>query len=240
MSPSPVRRILSVVTRRFIVAFVVGGSVLAAVVGCHRAPPTERASDSAPIAVSNASTNLLLTWIDDRGEFHVESSPSAVPEEGRATVRVVDPSRDVAADGTVTVADLRAPNADGTYPVRTVPRDEFEAAAVERRKQHGEVLVPKAAASASLGEAASASMPTVIVYGASWCGACHDAQAYLKKRGIPFVEKDIEADPNAAREMQTKLASVRKPGGSIPVIDVGGHILVGFDPKSIDRALAGS
>lgn len=227
-------------TRRFVVALV-GGSVLSLAIGCHRSPPTEQASDAAPIVVSSASTNLLLTWIDDRGEFHVESSPSAVPEEARATVRVVDPSRDVAADGTVTVADLRAPNADGTYPVRTVPRAEFEAAAVERRKQHGEILAPKAAASALPGEAAaSATMPTVIVYGASWCGACHDAQAYLKKRGIPFVEKDIEADPNAAREMRTKLASVRKPGGSIPVIDVGGRILVGFDPKGIDRAIKGS
>jgi len=63
---------------------------------------------------------------------------------------------------------------------------------------------------------------TMIVYGASWCGACHEAMAYMKKKGIPFVEKDIEKDPGAEREMRSKLAHAGMNTGSIPILDVRG------------------
>ena len=78
----------------------------------------------------------------------------------------------------------------------------------------------------------------MIIYGASWCGPCHQAAAYLKRRGIHFVEKDIEEDGNAAREMRSKLSNAGMRGGSIPVIDVRGKLLVGFDERAVDRALA--
>ena len=77
----------------------------------------------------------------------------------------------------------------------------------------------------------------MIIYGASWCGPCHQAAAYLKGRGIDFVEHDIEKDSSAAREMQGKLAKAGKHGGSIPVLDVRGRILVGFDQRAVDQAL---
>ena len=77
----------------------------------------------------------------------------------------------------------------------------------------------------------------VIIYGASWCGPCHQAAAYLKKRGVPFVEKDIEQDSASRREMQAKLAKAGMRGGSIPVLDVRGKILVGFDARAVDQAL---
>jgi glutaredoxin len=78
----------------------------------------------------------------------------------------------------------------------------------------------------------------VIIYGAEWCGACHQAAAYLRRKGIPFIEKDIEKDPQAAREMQGKLRSAGvRNGGSIPVIDVRGKVMVGFSPGAVDEAL---
>ncbi|HWL84840.1 MAG TPA: glutaredoxin domain-containing protein, partial [Polyangiaceae bacterium] len=77
----------------------------------------------------------------------------------------------------------------------------------------------------------------VIIYGAEWCGACHQAAAYLRAKGIPYVEKDIEADHGAAREMQTKLAKAGLNGGSIPVLDVRGKVMVGFNPHVVDEAL---
>ncbi|OJY31644.1 MAG: hypothetical protein BGO98_16390 [Myxococcales bacterium 68-20] len=77
----------------------------------------------------------------------------------------------------------------------------------------------------------------MIIYGASWCGPCHQAAAYLKQRGVPFIEKDIEQDGGAAREMQAKLATAGMRGGSIPVLDVRGKVLVGFDERAVDRAL---
>ena len=37
--------------------------------------------------------------------------------------------------------------------------------------------------------------------------------------------------------MQAKLQQAGKRGGSIPVLDVRGKILVGFDPGAVDAAL---
>jgi glutaredoxin len=79
--------------------------------------------------------------------------------------------------------------------------------------------------------------PAVIVYGASWCGACHQAMAYMKKKGIAFVEKDIEKDTGAEREMRSKLARAGINTGSIPILDVHGKIIVGFSEEALDKAL---
>lgn len=79
--------------------------------------------------------------------------------------------------------------------------------------------------------------PATILYGASWCGACQMARSYLEKKGVAFIEKDIEEDSNAAWELRAKLARARIPLGSIPVLDVRGRLLVGFSELAIDQAL---
>ena len=61
--------------------------------------------------------------------------------------------------------------------------------------------------------------------------------AYMKRKGISFIEKDIEKDPGAAREMEAKLSKNGLRGGSIPVMDVRGTIMVGFDPERVEAAL---
>ena len=201
--------------------------------GCKKPPP---ASEVVVLpVVTDASTDLLLTWIDDKGEFHVEQKVTDVPVGSRDVVRVADPVKDPPKLDDVFVADLGNPGAAGAYPVRTMSRAEFEKVAVERRQKsgNGTILAPKGAESAP----PAAARPAVIIYGASWCGPCHQAAAYLKKRGVPFIEKDIEEDRGAAREMQAKLASAGIRGGSIPVIDVKGKVLVGFDERAMERAL---
>ncbi len=196
------------------------------------------AAEELPV-VTEATTDLLLTWVDERGEFHVEQKVADVPAASRESVRVVDPARSVSADR-VFVADLRQARPDGTYAVQAVPREQFEALAVERRKAHGSVLAeaPPSASDPRGPSAEGGAAPPVIIYGAAWCGPCHQAAAYLKKKGVSFVEKDIEEDGSAAREMQAKLAKAGRHGGSIPVLDVGGKILVGFEPHQVDAALA--
>ncbi|MGH7297865.1 MAG: glutaredoxin family protein, partial [Polyangiaceae bacterium] len=72
---------------------------------------------------------------------------------------------------------------------------------------------------------------------AEWCGACHDAARFLRSKGIPFVEKDVEKDPAASREMQQKLARNGLRAGSIPVIDVRGKVMVGFNASEVLGAL---
>lgn len=194
------------------------------------------------------SEGLLLTWIDDKGDFHVETRVADVPIMGRDTVRVVDPGKDETSGTEIVVADFRQAAGNGAYPVRTMARADFEAIAVARRQQAGPTLAasaPSASGSDIASQAAGAAAaltkpstrPLVIIYGAEWCGACHDAARYLRKKGVAYVEKDIEKEPEAAREMQQKLASRGLRGGSIPVIDVRGKVMVGFDPAQIDAAL---
>lgn len=208
--------------------------VVALLVACKGKKDTSAEPVPLPV-VTDTSADLLFTWIDDKGEFHVEQKVADVPEAAREVVRVVAPVGEDgrgAPEGEVVVADLREA-VDGAYPVRTMSRDEFERIAVERRKAHGGVLTARAPASALPAD----TRPAVIIYGAPWCGPCHEAAAYFKQRGITFVEKNIEADGSAAREMQAKLASAGIRGGSIPVLDVRGKVLVGFDPNAVERAL---
>lgn len=75
----------------------------------------------------------------------------------------------------------------------------------------------------------------VIVYGAAWCGFCRKAAKWLTDRGVPFVEKDIEKDEEAADELVAKLRAAGKSGSSIPWIDVGGELLNGFDERALER-----
>jgi glutaredoxin len=79
---------------------------------------------------------------------------------------------------------------------------------------------------------------TAIIYGADWCKPCHEAAAYLKSKGVQVVEKNVEKSAEAEGEMRAKLAKTGQHGGSIPVIDVRGQIVIGFSQSSLDRAIA--
>lgn len=225
----------------FALGCLLGLLAVAAAPGCKKKDtPSGDPASNLP-KVTDTATGLMLTWVDAKGEFRTEEKVEAVPAEGREMVRVRVLDGITAGEGKEFVADLRATGMDGGYPVRIVPRSEFEDLVVQRRAKRGAVLTPTLAASASASAAASGHIDTggqtVIIYGASWCGPCHQAQAYLRSKGVPFIEHDIEEDPNAAKEMQAKLQKSGKRGGSIPVIDVRGKILVGFDPGAVDAAL---
>ena len=217
----------------------------------HRATaPAPGGSASSPL-VNGSSDGLLLTWIDEKGDFHVEQLAADVPMIGRDVVRVIDPSKDESSDdGVVWVADLRNERADKTYAVRPMKRAAYEAIAIGRRQKLGATLltapdaslvppsVPGAVAQGE-SEAPVLGVPRapIILYGASWCGPCHQAAAYLRSKNVVFIEKDIDADVGAASEMQGKLAKSGMRTGSIPVIDVRGKILVGFSSNDVDAAL---
>ena len=203
---------------------------------------------AAPLVVRDDSAGQLLTWIDAKGDFHVETEAKAVPLEGRDVVRVIDTTAAATTNDTVTLADLRNKQPDGQYATRLAARSEFEELAKARRKQAGVAMVAPALAASppqTNGRAQDPAEATdsarlrskVIIYGASWCHACHDAARYLASHNIPYVEKDIEESPEAAREMQAKLRAAGQRGGSIPVLDVRGTVLIGFSPAEVERAL---
>jgi glutaredoxin len=204
----------------------------------------EKTKSLPPLSLTDDTPDLLLTWIDSRGDAKVAKNPAEVPAEGREQVRVVVTTREEGFRNLFYVANLNAKNPDGTYVVSTMPRVEWDALIAKRREA---LLAPSAPNGADEPPAPGGRPPsqsttsfTVIVYGAAWCGACHEAVAFLKQRKIPVVEKDIERDPVAQSEMQAKLARAGAHGGSIPVIDVKGKILVGFEPHALDAAVRGA
>jgi glutaredoxin-like YruB-family protein len=74
--------------------------------------------------------------------------------------------------------------------------------------------------------------PRVIVFSTPSCSYCNAAKRYFKQKGIKFKDVDVSRDSTAARDM------LRRSGQSgVPVIDIGGKIVVGFDRPKIDRFL---
>ena len=78
----------------------------------------------------------------------------------------------------------------------------------------------------------------VIVYKTAWCGVCKKVEAYLERKGVQYVAKDIEKDRDAAGELQAKAAKAGVKTGSVPVIDIGGELIVGFDRSRMEKMLA--
>jgi glutaredoxin-like YruB-family protein len=72
----------------------------------------------------------------------------------------------------------------------------------------------------------------VIVYTTPTCPWCQAVKRYLEERGIPYQEVDVASDMEAAMEM------IRKSGQQgVPVVEIDGEIVVGFDRERIDALL---
>ena len=78
----------------------------------------------------------------------------------------------------------------------------------------------------------------IVIYSTSWCPNCKDAKAYFNSKGTPFIEKDIEKDPAAKSEMEQKARAQGIDPSGVPVIDVCGTMVVGFDANRIEQILA--
>ena len=187
---------------------------------------TPKAAELPPLEVKADTPNLLLTWIDDKGDFHVAQKPADVPTEGRATVRVVVTTREEGTGNLVYVANLDETTATGAYRLKTMPRAEWEELGAGKRKARLEALAPSALPSslppgAASGDGKAPGTPggkapatgvVAIIYGADWCKPCHDAERYLKQRGATVVKKDIEENEVAADEMRKKLERIGRGG----------------------------
>jgi glutaredoxin-like YruB-family protein len=72
----------------------------------------------------------------------------------------------------------------------------------------------------------------VKIYSTTYCPYCKMAKEYFAKKGVSFQDFNVEDDEEALAEM------VRKSGQmGVPVIDIDGTIIVGFDRQAIDEAL---
>ncbi len=75
-------------------------------------------------------------------------------------------------------------------------------------------------------------MSKVIIYSTPTCVYCRMAKDFFQKNGIEYTEHNVAADLAAREQM---FAKSRQMG--VPVIDVNGEIIVGFDKKTLEDLL---
>lgn len=211
-------------------------AALAALPACRRTPPAQAparpVADDGPqpakIVVTKARTDLVFTYLDAQGAYHDATSVDEVPEASRAQVLVRDLSRtpeELRSADFLYVADLREGDKDGRYACGAVSRRAFE------RKGAAEAAAQAARLEAEAGGA------VVVVYTASWCGVCRQAREYLKRRGVPFLDRDVEKEDGAQTELQAKLKAKGLRFTGVPVIDVAGELMTGFDADALSGLL---
>ena len=72
----------------------------------------------------------------------------------------------------------------------------------------------------------------VKVYSTPTCPYCHMAKSFLKENNIKFTDIDVAADQKAAKEMIEKTGQM-----GVPVIEINGKHIVGFDREAIKKEL---
>ncbi len=75
-------------------------------------------------------------------------------------------------------------------------------------------------------------MKKVIVYSKTHCPWCVKVKDFLKQNSVPFEERNAEGNHQYALEVQQKSGGV-----AIPVTDVEGMIIIGFNPAKLRAAL---
>ena len=73
---------------------------------------------------------------------------------------------------------------------------------------------------------------SVRVYSAQACPYCHLLIEFLKENDVAFENADIEKDRKAFRELREKSGQE-----AVPVIDIDGVMIIGYDRKKIADAL---
>jgi glutaredoxin 3 len=75
-------------------------------------------------------------------------------------------------------------------------------------------------------------MMTVIIYTTPTCQYCGVAKQFLAERGIAFTEYDISKDHKKMAELVSRTGRV-----SVPVIEIDGDFIVGFDKNRLAKKL---
>ncbi len=223
--------------------------------GCRKSappvPPPATPSEPTKLEVSKDSS-LLYTYVEPKGSFATTDKAEDIPQNARRLVRVVDPSKAATnpRDATkVFAVDLGELLSAGKAQAHALSREAFETGALAQLPPgesslmagpHGPALDDDVLPGADGGIAGPLGPPVVILYGTPWCGACKAAKQYLASKHVPFAYKDIENDPAAARELQAKASKMGIPTDRVPILDVRGRLLLGFDRARLDALLGES
>ncbi len=71
----------------------------------------------------------------------------------------------------------------------------------------------------------------VVVYTSNTCPHCVTAKEYFNEKGISFTERNVQQDPAARKELMQKGIM------AVPVIQIDGEMVVGFDKGKIESLL---
>lgn len=75
-------------------------------------------------------------------------------------------------------------------------------------------------------------MAKITIYSAPWCVYCKMVKSYLDEKKIAYTELDVSTNDTAKDEMIEKSGQL-----GIPVVDIDGKIIIGFDKPAINAAL---
>lgn len=75
-------------------------------------------------------------------------------------------------------------------------------------------------------------MKKVTIYSTPTCHFCHMAKEYFAEHNIPYTEYNVASDLEKRKEMIDK---TRQMG--VPVIDIDGQIIIGYEEKTLAKAL---
>lgn len=75
-------------------------------------------------------------------------------------------------------------------------------------------------------------MKTVEIYSTPTCVYCGAAKDFFKKNNVAYTEYNVAADQARKAEMIEKSGQL-----GVPVIDIGGDVVVGYDEKLIAELL---
>jgi len=213
---------------------------------CRKEPPSALVEPS-PLTTREIAKDsaLFFTYLDSSGVFATTEKAETVPAMSRGLVRIMGRGRD---DGRwrnnaeVDVIDLRELLAHGKTRTQGMSRETFETRALAQLPPGDSCLLagphgPPLAEEPSQ-VPAPAEPPVVVLYGTAWCKACMTADQYLRSNRIPFAARDVERDPSAIRELREKATRLGAQTDRVPVLDVRGRLLVGFDRARMDGLLA--
>lgn len=75
-------------------------------------------------------------------------------------------------------------------------------------------------------------MKQVTIYTTPTCHYCKEAKAFFKENNIKYSEHDVLGDLEQRKIMQEKSGQL-----GVPVIDIGGDIVVGFNRAHVEELL---
>jgi len=75
-------------------------------------------------------------------------------------------------------------------------------------------------------------MTTIKIYTTKTCPWCKKTKEWMKEKKIKYKEFDVASDEKARKRMIEKSGQM-----GVPVLEIGKEVIVGFDPKAIEKAL---